>query len=45
MNFIANLFISRHRQAALFDPPFDDATLEAMLADRVPTPAVSGSPR
>jgi hypothetical protein len=43
MNFIANLFISRHHQAALFDAPFDDATLESMLADRVPTPSTGSS--
>ena len=38
MNFIANLFISRHHQVALFQAPFDERTLAAMLVDRIPTP-------
>lgn len=39
MNFIANLFISRHHQQQLFAPPFDEATLASMMDDRIPTPA------
>jgi hypothetical protein len=38
MNFIANLFISRHHQTALFAEPFDDETLSDMEADRIPSP-------
>jgi len=40
MNFITNLFISRHHQAALFAAPFDDETLAAITADQVPHPVV-----
>jgi hypothetical protein len=34
MDFIANLFVSRHHLELLFNSPFDEATLDAMLADR-----------
>lgn len=36
MAYIVNLFRSRQRCAALFDPPFTDAQLEAMGAGRLP---------
>ncbi|HUY43317.1 MAG TPA: oxygenase MpaB family protein [Acidimicrobiales bacterium] len=43
MNFIANLFVSRHHLELLFEPPFDEATLNALLADQIPgeVPAVN----
>lgn len=41
MNFIANLFLSRHHDPALFAAPFDEATLAALEADRVPAPTVA----
>ena len=39
MNFIANLFLSRHHRTELFDPPFDAATLRSIKAGRRPAPA------
>jgi hypothetical protein len=36
MNFIANLFISRHHRAPLFEPPFDGAVLSDLEAGRIP---------
>ncbi len=42
MNFISNLFISRHHVPDMFDPPFDAATLAAIEADRTPAPSGDG---
>jgi ER-bound oxygenase mpaB/B'/Rubber oxygenase, catalytic domain len=39
MNFITNLFRSRHHRTSLFQPPFDDPLLAAIQADRLPEPA------
>ncbi|NNN00791.1 MAG: hypothetical protein HKL86_03040 [Acidimicrobiaceae bacterium] len=36
MDFIANLFVSRHHFEPLYAAPFDDATLAAMLEDQLP---------
>ena len=36
MNFIANLFISRHHRLALFQPPFDGAVVADIEARRIP---------
>jgi hypothetical protein len=36
MNFIANLFISRHHRLELFQPPFDSAVLADIEASRIP---------
>jgi hypothetical protein len=36
MNFIANLFLSRHHRVELFQPPFDGAVLADLEADRIP---------
>ncbi|MBV8463363.1 MAG: DUF2236 domain-containing protein, partial [Acidimicrobiales bacterium] len=36
MNFITNLFLSRHHRDSLFDPPLDPADLAAIEADRAP---------
>ncbi|HXW38232.1 MAG TPA: oxygenase MpaB family protein, partial [Acidimicrobiales bacterium] len=36
MNFITNLFVSRHHRRSLFEPPLDPAALSAIEADRVP---------
>ena len=38
MNFIVNLFRSRQRDAALFDPPFSPEQLAAMAQGQVPPP-------
>jgi hypothetical protein len=38
MNFIANLFISRHHEPLVFEAPFSEAELAELCADRVPTP-------
>jgi len=43
MNFIANLFISRHHEPLLFVAPFTDAELRDLCADRVPTPVKATS--
>ncbi|HET6964955.1 MAG TPA: hypothetical protein VFH58_09300 [Acidimicrobiales bacterium] len=37
MNYIVNLFRSRQRHAALFDPPFSDGQLEDLRAGRRPS--------
>ncbi len=44
MNFIANLFVSRLHRAELFGPPFDDAVVAELVADRIPGHPVGGSP-
>jgi hypothetical protein len=36
MNFIANLFISRHHRRQLFQPPFDGAVIADIEAGRIP---------
>ena len=36
MNFIANLFVSRHHRTELFQPPFDGAVVSDIEADRIP---------
>ncbi len=36
MNFIANLFISRHHRTELFQPPFDGAVVSDIEAGRIP---------
>lgn len=38
MNFIANLFISRHHEPLIFQAPFSEAELAELCADRVPAP-------
>ncbi len=45
MNFISNLFLSRHHRVELFQPPFDGAVVAAIEADRIPgqTFAIDGS--
>jgi hypothetical protein len=43
MNYILNLFKSRHHEAALFDPPFDQATLDAIMKDQLPAPGGGAS--
>jgi hypothetical protein len=37
MNFISNLFVSRHHRRSLFDPPLDVEILGAIEADRSPS--------
>lgn len=46
MNFIANLFISRHHRTELFAPPFNDVVLSDIGADQIPGrhPVVSWPP-
>ena len=44
MDFIANLFISRHHVAELFAAPFDESTLGSMLAERVPETMIGHHP-
>jgi ER-bound oxygenase mpaB/B'/Rubber oxygenase, catalytic domain len=39
MNFISNLFRSRHHRTELFQPPFDSAVLAAIESQRIPDPA------
>jgi hypothetical protein len=36
MNFIANLFLSRHHRLPLFQPPFDGAVVADLVAGRIP---------
>ncbi len=36
MNFIANLFLSRHHRTELFQPPFDGAVVSDIEAGRIP---------
>jgi hypothetical protein len=36
MNFITNLFVSRHHRTELFQPPFNPAVLADIQADRIP---------
>jgi hypothetical protein len=36
MNFIANLFVSRHHRIELFQPPFDGAVVADIEAGRIP---------
>jgi len=36
MNFIANLFVSRHHRSELFQPPFDGAVVSEIEAGRIP---------
>ncbi len=36
MNFIANLFVSRHHRIELFQPPFDGAVVSDIKAGRIP---------
>ena len=36
MNFIANLFLSRHHRIELFQPPFDGAVMSDIEAGRIP---------
>ncbi|HEY1762753.1 MAG TPA: hypothetical protein VGG17_09190 [Acidimicrobiales bacterium] len=38
MNFIANLFISRHHEPLIFEAPISEAELVELCADRVPAP-------
>jgi hypothetical protein len=45
MNFIANLFLSRHHRTELFAPPFAPPVLAALEADRVPPPEPSTAGR
>ena len=43
MNFITNLFRSRHHRKELFQPPFDPETLAAIQAERIPARATVGA--
>jgi hypothetical protein len=43
MNFISNLFVSRHHRVDYYNPPFSDAVLAVIEADRIP--GVSTNPR
>jgi hypothetical protein len=43
MNFIANLFRSRHHHRELFQMPFDAETLADIQAGRTPVPATVGA--
>ncbi len=43
MNFITNLFVSRHHVPDMFAQPFDQAIVDSLLADTKPPPPVRGS--
>jgi len=43
MNFITNLFVSRHHVPDMFAEPFDQEVIDSLLADRTPSAPVRGS--
>ena len=43
MNFIANLFRSRHHRTEFLDPPFDPMTVASLEADRIPGALPTGA--
>ncbi|MGD1013736.1 MAG: hypothetical protein ABR963_05025 [Acidimicrobiales bacterium] len=43
MNFITNLFVSRHHVPEMFAEPFDQSIVESIEADRTPPPPPRGS--
>ena len=45
MNFITNLFVSRHHRKELFDPPFDAAVLAELEGGRIPVVPTRGPSR
>jgi ER-bound oxygenase mpaB/B'/Rubber oxygenase, catalytic domain len=45
MNFITNLFVSRHHRKELFNPPFDAAVLTELEGGRIPVVPTRGPSR
>ncbi len=43
MNFISNLFVSRHHRADYYNPPFSNTVLDAIKAGQIP--GIGGNPR
>jgi len=43
MNFITNLFVSRHHVPDMFAQPFDQAIIDSLAAGRTPPPPFQGS--